>query len=84
MQKIRERWEKRKDLEQDIELHDQCLMWLETKDLKKKATTAEKRINEVKNEMEKHQKVVNDKEKEIAFIKKQEQSLNAANQNLKE
>ena len=83
MQKIRERWEKRKEIEQDIELHDQCLMWLETIDLKRKTTTKEKKIMEVKSEMEKHQKVVDEKKQQIELIKQQEKALNAANQDLR-
>ena len=83
MQKIRERWEKRKEIEQDIELHDQCLMWLETLDLKKKSTSNAKKILEMKSEMEKHQKIVDEKKHQIELIKEKEKTFNANNLSLR-
>ena len=81
-QVIKERVDKRKNLEEDIELHDKCLVWLKYYDVAKKMRNFKDLIKNDQEEIKKCEGTINRLNKKMEEIKVEENKYKQKNQGL--
>ena len=81
-QVIKERVHKRKNLEEDIELHDKCLVWLKYFDIAKKMQNLTKLIKDDQKDIKECEGTINRLKKKMEEIKVEENKYKQKNQGL--